>query len=70
MRVKRIMTGFVTALAFSVTPGALAEHAKRAGTPIADLYTLDCGLTDSKDTAYLADTGEYDGMSLALPTPC
>ena len=34
------------------------------------LYTLDCGLTEFADAAYFSDTGEYDGKSLALPTPC
>jgi N-acyl homoserine lactone hydrolase len=34
------------------------------------LYTLDCGLTEFADAAYFSDTGEYDGKSLRLPTPC
>lgn len=34
------------------------------------LYTLDGGLTEFQDASYFSDTGEYDGKSLALPTPC
>jgi N-acyl homoserine lactone hydrolase len=34
------------------------------------LYTLDGGLTEFTNAAVFADTGEYDGKHLALPTPC
>lgn len=36
------------------------------------LYTLDCGLTEFQGAGadVFSDTGEYEGKSLALPTPC
>lgn len=33
------------------------------------LYTLDCGLTEFTSADVFSDTGEYEGRSLALPTP-
>ena len=34
------------------------------------LYTLDGGLTEFESADVFADTGEYEGKSIALPTPC
>ncbi|MCU4119094.1 N-acyl homoserine lactonase family protein [Variovorax sp. N23] len=36
------------------------------------LYTLDCGLTEFQGAGsdVFSDTGEYEGKSLELPTPC
>jgi N-acyl homoserine lactone hydrolase len=52
-------------------PGlAAGQTAKAQSAPEVRLYTLDCGLTQFEDAAYFSDTGEYDGKSLKLPTPC
>jgi glyoxylase-like metal-dependent hydrolase (beta-lactamase superfamily II) len=66
------MTALASALALSAGPAVSAQQvAKGAYTATADrLYTLDCGLTEFEDAAYFADSGEYNGKSLALPTPC
>lgn len=41
-----------------------------AAPPAIKLYTLDCGLTEFKDADVFSDTGEYEHLPLALPTPC
>jgi len=47
------------------------QAAPGSNVPVAvQLYTLDCGLTEFKDASAFSDTGEYDGRSVALPTPC
>ena len=52
-------------------PSMAGENSANTKTANADrLYTLDCGLTEFENAAYFSDTGEYDGKSLALPTPC
>jgi N-acyl homoserine lactone hydrolase len=72
MRFGYMMIALASALALSAAPAASAQQgASGVNTATADrLYTLDCGLTEFEDAAYFADTGEYDGKSLALPTPC
>lgn len=71
---KRVgLAAATVALAFgsSFPAVALAQQARSGQAAMANrLYTLDCGLTEFKDAAYFTDTGEYDGKSLALPTPC
>lgn len=68
----RVATSLAVAFALGGPATAQPQSAKSGqGRASADrLYTLDCGLTEFKDAAYFADTGEYDGKSLALPTPC
>jgi N-acyl homoserine lactone hydrolase len=66
------LTATVAALLIiaGATPAA-AQIASGGKAASADrLYTLDCGLTEFADAAYFSDTGEYNGKSLALPTPC
>lgn len=72
MRFGYLMTTAASALALSAGPAASAQEGTTGvSTATADrLYTLDCGLTEFADAAYFSDTGEYDGKSLALPTPC
>ncbi len=66
----------LSVLAASLTlGGATALSAQQAPesprSPVEiKLYTLDCGLTDFTDGDVFADTGEYEGKPLALPTPC
>ncbi|PJI44685.1 MAG: N-acyl homoserine lactonase family protein [Rhizobium sp.] len=69
---KRFRYLVASALALVAATSALAQEAASASAPQAAvrLYTLDCGLTEFTDAAYFSDTGEYDGKSLALPTPC
>jgi glyoxylase-like metal-dependent hydrolase (beta-lactamase superfamily II) len=61
-------------LALLVVASATPSTAQGTGKPepaSADrLYTLDCGLTEFTNAAYFSDTGEYNGKSLALPSPC
>jgi N-acyl homoserine lactone hydrolase len=72
MRFRFMKTALASALALGAVPAAPAQQvATGAHSATADrLYTLDCGLTEFGDAAYFSDTGEYDGKSLALPTPC
>ena len=54
---------------------AKADAAK-ADAPKADavkelrLYALDCGKVEFKDMGFFSDTGEYDGKSGSVATPC
>jgi N-acyl homoserine lactone hydrolase len=64
-------------LILAVFGGATALRAQQvAGEPTSTaaikLYTLDCGLTEFNEVGadVFSDTGEYEGKSLALPTPC
>lgn len=70
-RLKYLASAISIALALSGVVPSSAQPQRQAETGHADrLYTLDCGLTQFADAAYFSDTGEYDGRSLELPTPC
>jgi N-acyl homoserine lactone hydrolase len=71
-RFQWLASALVIALAFNgATESSAQQASNRPKSPEAvRLFTLDCGLTEFKDAAYFSDTGEYDGKSLALPTPC
>jgi N-acyl homoserine lactone hydrolase len=61
----------IAAVLGGATPPAIQSAAAAPKAPeTIRLYTLDCGLTEFKDADVFADTGEYEGKPLALPTPC
>ncbi|QPT11220.1 N-acyl homoserine lactonase family protein [Sphingomonas paucimobilis] len=68
---RRAVTAVAIALLGSFGPLHAQETGGKPPTGVADrLYTLDCGLTEFQDASAFSDTGEYDGRSVALPTPC
>lgn len=69
---KRLASALVIAVALNGAarlPAQPASDVSRSPETVR-LYTLDCGLTEFKDADVFADTGEYEGKPLALPTPC
>lgn len=69
---KHLSSAVAIALSFGAAELSRAQSAPNGpkSSDTVRLYTLDCGLTEFADAAYFSDTGEYDGKSLALPTPC
>lgn len=61
-------------LSWGASTSSWAQQIERGSIPPVSikLYTLDCGLTEFQGAGsdVFSDTGEYEGRSLALPTPC
>lgn len=53
-----------------VTPSPATPVAVTVGAPAVRLYALDCGTLHLPDMAMFSDTGEYDGRSGTLVSPC
>ncbi len=63
---KHLASALAIALALSGPSPSSAQQASddpRSPVPM-KLYTLDCGLTEFKDSDVFADTGEYEGRTI------
>jgi glyoxylase-like metal-dependent hydrolase (beta-lactamase superfamily II) len=72
LHISRLISA-VAALLIAGSVGSVSAQqiANKSPAPQAvKVYTLDCGLTEFKDSDVFSDTGEYAGKPLALPTPC
>lgn len=69
LRIIPALLGLVS-LCVAVPASAQKSTNKPVAAQALRLYTLDCGLTEFQDGSVFADTGEYDGKYVALPTPC